>query len=66
MGYRPATPLPDHTEASDAGAWLTFQERPDRHDALVCFDVSPSAVGFVPMQVTDGTDTVSWTMPVLP
>jgi hypothetical protein len=66
MGYQHATPVPDHTSVSDAGIWLTFEEPPGQHNALVRFDVAPNAVGWIPMQITDGTDTVSWTMLVLP
>ncbi|WP_428486186.1 hypothetical protein [Rhodopila sp.] len=66
MGYQHATPLPEHASIGDAGVWLTFNERADQHDALVRFDLSPTALGFIPMQVSDGSNTVKWTMLVVP
>jgi hypothetical protein len=66
MGYGHATPIPDHTSTSDAGVWLTFDELGGQHDALVRLDLMPVAVGPVPMEITDGTDTVKWSMLVVP
>ncbi len=66
MGYQRATPVPDHTEVSDDGNWLAFDPRTDQHDVLVRFDVAPTALGFVPMRVSDGTDAVNWSMFVMP
>lgn len=66
MGLQHSIPVPDQSSVSDAGVWLTFAELAGQHDALVRFDVSPTAVGMIPMEVTDGTDTVKWSMLVVP
>ena len=66
MGYQRATPVPDHTSVADDGTWLTFDQEPGQHDVLVRFDVMPTALGFVPMHVSDGTDSVDWSMFVVP
>lgn len=65
LGFQRATPIPDHTSISDEGAWLTF-DRLDGRNTLVRLNLTPNALGLVPMEITDGTDTVSWTMFVVP
>lgn len=65
-GYQHATPRPNHSSVGDAGAWLTFSETAGQQDALLRFEMSPSTVGFIPMHLSDGNDTIDWTMLVVP
>ena len=66
MGYQRATPLPDSTSAGDAGIRLGFMEQPHQNDVLIRFNMAPSVVGLIPLQITNGHDTARWTMLVVP
>lgn len=66
MGLQREMPTPDHSSVSDKGVWMTFTEEAGQKDALVRFNVSPEALGPVPLQISDGTDSASWTMFVVP
>jgi hypothetical protein len=66
MGYQHAVPLPDRSMLSDTGVWLSFEEEAGQHDVLVRLEISPNAVGLVPMHLSDGSDRIDWPMLVVP
>jgi hypothetical protein len=66
MGFQRSVPLADASRASDHGIGLAFAAVPDRPQLLVRLELMPSAVGLVPLQVSDGTDSVEWSMLVVP
>ena len=66
MGYRRSIPLPEASRVSGRGISLTFTAVPDSPEVLVRLELMPSAVGFVPLYVGDGTDSVEWSPLVVP
>jgi hypothetical protein len=66
MGYQRSTPQPDHTSLAKDGDWLTFNPKPGEQDVLVRLNLSPTFVGLVPMHLSNGTDSVDWSMFVVP
>jgi hypothetical protein len=66
MGYQHAVPLPDRSMLSDLGLWLSFNGEAGQHDVLIRLELSPNAVGLVPMHLSNGLDQVDWSMLVVP
>ena len=66
MGYHRSIPLADSSRVTDGGMRLMFSPVADKPEALVRFELMPSAVGIIPLHVSDGTDTVNWSMLVVP
>jgi hypothetical protein len=66
MGFQRSVPLADVSRVSDHGMRLAFAAMPGRPEVLVRLELMPSAVGLVPLQVSDGTDLVEWSMLVVP
>ena len=66
MGFQRSIPLANTSSVTDNGMRLSFTEPPDQHDVLVRFQVMPEAIGIVPLHVSDGTETVNWSMLVVP
>ncbi|MGD0103027.1 MAG: hypothetical protein ABSC06_03200 [Rhodopila sp.] len=67
MGYQRSVPLANSSSSvSDAGMRLTFNEAANQPDVLVRFELMPNAVGLVPLHVSDGSDTIDWSILVVP
>lgn len=66
MGFQKAMPQPDSTSAGKDGIRLGFVALPHQQDVLIRFEFAPSAVGLIPVQITDGDDTARWKIMVLP
>jgi hypothetical protein len=66
MGYQRSIPLADTSRISDDGMRLTFLPLDDSPEVLVRFELMPSAVGIIPLQVSEGSDTVNWSLLVVP
>jgi hypothetical protein len=66
MGYQRSVPLANTSSVSNDGMSLTFNAVPDQSDVLVRFELMPNAVGFIPMHVSDGTDSIDWSLLVVP
>ncbi len=66
MGFQRAIPLANSSSVSDGGMRLTFNEPANQSDVLVRFEVMPNAVGFIPLRVSDGTDSINWSVLVVP
>jgi hypothetical protein len=62
MDYQYTVPLADSSSVTDDGIRLTYSEAANQSDVLVRFEVSPNAIGLIPLQVSDGTDTINWSM----
>lgn len=66
MGFQHAVPPADGATINDAGIRLNFTEQPHQKNALVRLMLKPTAVGLVPMRISDGQEDVRWTMLVVP
>lgn len=66
MGYRRSIPLADSTRLSDGGMRLTFSAVPDKSEVLVRFELRPTEVGIRPLRVSDGTESLHWSLLVVP
>ncbi len=66
MGFQRSIPLANASSVTDSGIRLSFTEPSGQHDVLVRFELLPNAVGFIPLHVSDGTDTIDWSMLVVP
>jgi hypothetical protein len=66
IGYQHTMPRPDDVTLSKDGNWLTFDTEPGQQEVLVRLNVSPTFVGFVPMHISDGTESIDWTIFVVP
>ena len=66
MGYQRAIPLANSSSVTDNGMRLTFDEAANQSDVLIRFEVMPNAIGFVPLHVSDGSDTVNISVLVVP
>jgi hypothetical protein len=66
MGYQRSIPIAESSRVSNDGMRLTFSSLPESPEVLVRFELSPSAVGMVPLYVSEGTDFVSCSLLVVP
>lgn len=66
MGFQRAVPLANSSSISNDGMRLTFTEAAKQPDVLVRFELMPNTFGFVPLRVSDGADTIDWSVLVVP
>jgi hypothetical protein len=66
MGYRRSIPLAEASRVSERGISLTFTPVPDTPEMLIRLELMPNAVGFIPLHVSNGTDSVVWSPLVVP
>jgi hypothetical protein len=66
MGYQHSIPLANGSSLSEDGIRLTFNEPAYQSDVSIRLELMPSAVGFVPLHVSDGTDSIDWSVLVVP
>ena len=66
MGYERTIPIANSSSVTNDGMRLTFIDAANQPDVLVRFQLKPSAVGFIPLRVSDGTDTINWSVLVVP
>jgi hypothetical protein len=66
MGYQRSVPLANSSSVSNDGMRLSFEAAPGQSDILVRFELMPNAIGFVPLHVSDGTDSIDWSLLVVP
>ena len=66
MGYEHTIPAANNSSLSEHGMRLTFNEAANQPDVLVRFELAPNAIGFVPLHISDGTDTINWSVLVVP
>ncbi len=66
LGYQRTVPLANSSSVSDNGIRLTFTDAANQSDTLVRFELMPNVVGFVPLHLSDGTNTIDWSMLVVP
>jgi len=66
MGFQRSVPLANSSSISEDGMRLTFGEPADQREALVRFEVKPNTIGRIPLRVSDRSDTVDWSILVVP
>jgi hypothetical protein len=66
MGFQRSVPLADTSRLSDGGMRLMFTPVADKPEVLVRLELTPSAVGIIPLHVSDGSDSVDWSLLVAP
>jgi hypothetical protein len=66
MGFQRSVPLADSSTVNNDGTRLTFNEAASQSDVLVRFELMPNAVGFVPLHVSDGAESIDWSVLVVP
>ncbi|MDQ2762707.1 MAG: hypothetical protein M3Y22_04230 [Pseudomonadota bacterium] len=66
MGYERTVPLANNSSVTDDGMRLAFTDAANQSDILARFQLKPSAVGFIPLHLSDGTDTIDWSVLVVP
>lgn len=65
MGYERTTPVANRSSVTNDGMRLAFTDTANQSDVPVRFQRKPSAVGFIPLRVSDGTDTINWSVLVV-
>lgn len=66
MGFARSIPVADSSRLGEGDMRLLFGTVANQPNVLVRFDLTPNAVGRIPLQVSSGTETVQWIQLVVP